>query len=109
MTRMSFAVFTHGQRVGRGVGTAVGNTDVDFRDAELGAEFACRAGQSDVRSPPHLISHLDIAPLDAAGPTRSQRLQHRLFGGKTARVMLRSSLAGRAILDFMRRINARKE
>src|SRR5262245_51727302 len=47
--------------------------------------------------------------MDAARPAGAEGLEHGFFGGEAAGIVLRGRLAGRAILDLVRRIDPRQK
>src|SRR4051794_16718059 len=99
----------HRDRIRGGMRPAVRDAEVDLRDPQLFAQFARGAPQGDIWPAPHFIANFDVAPLDAAGPARAESLEHRLFCGESPGIVLRRRLASRAILDLVRREDARQE
>src|SRR5437870_3347999 len=104
-----WSLVAYGDRIRRRMRAAVGDRDQYFVDAQLLAHLAGRAAEDDFRPAPHFVTDLDIAPLNAAGPAGAEALEYRLLGGKAAGIMLRGCFAGGAILDLVRRIDARQK
>ena len=56
-----------------------------------------------------VISNFDVAPTDPFSPASPKRLEDGLLGCPTPREVLRGQFATLAILDFVRRVDARDE
>src|SRR4051794_17622006 len=85
--------------------------DGDMHRADAGAfhDVARSSAEVDLRRTFAVVADLDIAPADAAPPAGAQGLQHGLFCGPAAGIMLCGGFSRRAVFDLVVGVDARNK
>src|SRR5208282_1469102 len=86
--------------VGQGFFGSVGERERDVLGAELGGDGRRLTVKLKSGTLPFRPHHFDIAPADAATPSRTQRLHPGLLGGEARGIAFKAAGSSFAITDF---------